>query len=87
MEIYIILLFFIVLFGAIFEKKNKQLYSVIIWILFTSVAALRHYSIGNDTYNYVTAFNNILTRLEIYGINIFNVTRMEKRLCYSNVIN
>lgn len=77
MTIYVVLMTLVIILGLILEKKNKKIYSVIVCILFTLVAALRSYNIGNDTLNYILSFNNVLQRFELYGFNAFSKIRFE----------
>ena len=59
MYIYILLTVFIIIFGNIFEKKHKKIYAFMVFIIFTLIAGLRHYTIGCDTETYINIFNRI----------------------------
>lgn len=61
MFIYLLLLFSILLLGMLLEKSNKKTYSILICIILTLIAGLRHYTIGNDTITYLRFFNNALS--------------------------
>lgn len=61
MFIYLLLLFSILLLGMFLEKNNKKTYSILICIILTLIAGLRHYTIGNDTITYLRFFNNVLS--------------------------
>lgn len=82
MIVYVILIVAILIFGMLFEKNNKKVYSIIMMILFTLIAGLRHYTIGNDTIPYLNGFNNIL----ISGYNAFSTSRFEKGYILLNLI-
>ena len=82
MLIYIILIILTIIFGMIFEKNNKKLYSIIMIILFTLIAGLRNYTIGNDTQPYFHSFNNFL----VYGYDSFSISRFEKGYILLNLI-
>lgn len=87
MSIYILLLIIIFILGVKLEKKNKKLYSAIVCILFTIIASLRSYNVGNDTNNYISLFRKILNMTEIYGFEIFKVSRFENRFYSFNDTN
>lgn len=74
MYVYILMVLLIIIFGHLFEKKNKKLYSLLIFILFTLVAGLRYYSVGTDTYTYLHFFDLVIE----YQKSIFSISRYER---------
>lgn len=82
MIIYAILIISIIVFGVIFEKSNKKLYSIIMLVEFTLISGLRHYLIGNDTITYFYGFKSILK----YGYKAFSISRYEKGYILLNII-
>ena len=53
---YYLLIILIIFFSIITTDKNKKITISIVVILFSLLSGLRHYSIGNDTYNYIRHF-------------------------------
>lgn len=82
MIVYVILLVSIIVFGIIFGKTNKKLYSIIMFIEFTFISGLRHYLIGTDTITYFYVFRSVLE----YGYKIFNISRYEKGYILLNIL-
>lgn len=82
MIVYVILIISILIFGMLFQKNNKKVYSIIMMILFTLIAGLRHYTIGNDTANYVDFYSKI----HWYEMEIFDISRFEKGYIALNLL-
>ncbi len=80
MLVYVILILAIIL-GNSFSKKHKRGYLLLICIIMSLIAGMRHILIGNDTANYLNTFNSAL----INGSKIFLHSRMESGYLLMNI--
>lgn len=64
-------------------KKKKGLYIIIMWIFTTLIAALRNYTVGNDTLTYVGLYKSLANLLtNSYDFSIQNILNSRFELGY-----
>lgn len=73
MNYYLLIVFISLVFALLTNEKNKKYWIAIIMILLSLLSGLRHYSIGNDTYNYYRNFFSIA----YYGFDFLKTSRFE----------